>query len=116
MKLLKKSSAVLLAMLMLVSMLAFAGCNNNEEDGEVTYQFAVELPDGSPAANVGIIVCNGDQCDSPLYTNAEGKASVKKPAAEYTVHLIGVPAGYVCNDEFTTDLKGTLITFKCVAE
>lgn len=96
MKFFKKIFVPLLAVICAFAIcLSFAACGDGDDDirskyaaedddtnwDYITYIVYLEMPDGSPAANVNIQVCSGLNC-LPKQTNEDGRAVATFPSSQ----------------------------------
>ncbi|MDE6504503.1 MAG: Ig-like domain-containing protein [Clostridia bacterium] len=120
----KSLIAACIAVCMIVCIGIFAtACDNTDKDH---YVVTVQDEDGNGIANVGVQICANDgaltACLMDVYTDANGVSTVDISecvgATNFTIHLNGVPAGYIfeAGDQgvtvFVKDGYSTTITLK----
>ena len=114
----QKLITFLTAVILSLSAIAFASCQNPGDSASnsagtsasdsvsdtpetaTAYEFTVVDENGAPIVNVGVQLCLGEEfCLQPVYTDANGKATVTPPNGEdiYDIHLQDL------SDEYTFD-------------
>lgn len=116
----KKLITFLTAVILSLSAIAFVACQaptesagnsagtsasdsvNDTPETATAYEFTVVDENGAPIVNVGVQLCLGeDSCLHPVFTDANGKATVTPPNGEntYDIHLLGLSSDYTFDND-----------------